>query len=347
VLPPTTSAIAADPLNRLHMVDAATGWAQTEQKILHTTDGGAHWQNVTPAGITSPIPAQMLTYTALDATTAWASAGKTIYRTTNAGQTWQATSLPIENSIAYVTFVDATYGWAVADVIAADGSESLTLYRTTDGGASWTQGATANGLGGSGGLPFAGEKSSPAFISPTTGWIGGSEPVTNFIYFYVTHDGGVTWRQQSLPRPMSQDFRSDVQTPTFFNASNGVLSVYASKLDGNNGAEFYYVTHDGGASWSMAGEVALDTLGTPDYLDMNHWWVLSGQIGNVLIYTGDGGQHWTTLTPESMFNGVQYIDFVSATVGWASARPDIELPVTLLHTTDGGHTWQQIHYQVG
>jgi hypothetical protein len=33
----------------LHMIDARTGWGLSEQAVLRTTDGGSHWQNVSPS----------------------------------------------------------------------------------------------------------------------------------------------------------------------------------------------------------------------------------------------------------------------------------------------------------
>src|SRR5689334_9841876 len=32
----------------LHMIDTKTGWALRKRAILRTTDGGGHWQNVSP-----------------------------------------------------------------------------------------------------------------------------------------------------------------------------------------------------------------------------------------------------------------------------------------------------------
>src|SRR5437868_14104294 len=35
-------------LYSLHMIDARTGWSLSKQAVLRTTDGGSHWQNVSP-----------------------------------------------------------------------------------------------------------------------------------------------------------------------------------------------------------------------------------------------------------------------------------------------------------
>src|SRR5579864_3196067 len=57
---PTPSPGPNPPINTLWMSDATTGWARTTtQLILHTTDGGKSWQNVTPpypAGNTVQLP---------------------------------------------------------------------------------------------------------------------------------------------------------------------------------------------------------------------------------------------------------------------------------------------------
>lgn len=63
---------AYQPINMLLMSDATTGWARTTtQQILHTSDGGNSWQNVTPpypAGYAMRLPP---VFASLNGTMAW------------------------------------------------------------------------------------------------------------------------------------------------------------------------------------------------------------------------------------------------------------------------------------
>ena len=69
---------------------------------------------------------------------------------------------------------------------------------------------------------------------------------------------------------------------------------------------------------------------------------LSGDRGGVILATTDGGGHW-----QQQYSGaeaIERLEFVSPLVGWAVASPHrrSDESVTLLHTTDGGHTWQAL-----
>ncbi|HKD75642.1 MAG TPA: hypothetical protein VKB76_09115 [Ktedonobacterales bacterium] len=334
--------VGTSPLTHVQMIDSTTGWAADVNRVYRTTDAGQTWHNVTPAGVvvaSANGPAEFV-FTALDTVTAWFSNGLKIYRTTDSGQSWQSTSPPVAGTIGYLTFIDAQHGWAVDNLGTTAGQEHQNLLRSTDGGVSWTQVASTEK---SGGYSATTDLKPPVFASATTGWIGGYYPADNAIYLEVTHDGGVTWQPQSLPRPMSQTFQAPMTGITFFDARNGALSLNVIQMSTNTSTEYYYVTHDGGASWSIAGAPQPATFAAPDFLDASHWWVIGGQNYNNLAMTGDGGQHWTTITPGGAFNSLNALDFVSATTGWAY---DTSSPL-LLQTTDGGHTWQKITFRIG
>jgi len=79
------------PLLSLHMVDEETGWALASGALLHTTDGGRHWANVTPPGALGSAFSPAF----VDGNRAWVASAfeqgpiVTLYRTTGGGQTWQ------------------------------------------------------------------------------------------------------------------------------------------------------------------------------------------------------------------------------------------------------------------
>jgi photosystem II stability/assembly factor-like uncharacterized protein len=337
------------PINALWMSDATTGWARTTTHlILHTTDGGKSWQDVTPpypAGSTVQVPP---VFAFLSGTVAWVAVfeqqqpGGTIpdvlFRTGDGGHTWQQAMLPRSSlGVSQVQFVNAQDGWVLAGFggVAA-GSQAVDLFRTTDGGQTWSTVARAGSPPDT--IPTVGLKSGMGWASATTGWITGCIcAAENTVYLYRTQDGGVSWQPQSLPLPSLQAVIT-TQPPVFFSATQGLLPVtFFNGKAGNSLA--VYATHDGGATWSSS--TLLSAAGsTWDFLTMQQGWVV-GANGTTLDETSDGGQHWTAITPGANFQHISQLDFVSAQEGWAISTPTPAAPV-LLKTMDGGQTWVQI-----
>ena len=163
--------------------------------------------------------------------------------------------------------------------------------------------------------------------------------LTNLAWLYVTHDGGSTWHQQTLPLPQGvPPAQLSIQTPTFFSATDGLLPVRFSDLTTSKGiATVIYETHDGGTTWRSTMPVSA-VLSTTHFLDMQHGWLTDG---TTLFITNDGGQQWTKLTPSANFKQVTQLDFVSESTGWAISNQSSGSSI-LLKTTDSGKTWSQI-----
>ena len=357
-------------LSSLHMIDATTGWALgVDQpgglnRILRTTDGGTHWQDVTPLPRT--IAYQKTTYVGepyfLNACVAWVAllqpgnAPALLFRTGDGGETWQQSTLP-GSEIGGIDFIDAQTGWLTVDVLKNGKFAEEDFYHSVDGGQSWTKIAISSPVTNNqpGALPFANADNNPTFINPTTGWITGALSVYNNPRLYITRDGGRTWHQQLLPPPSNGDSRifkagTVVWQPQFFSASEGILPVSfwsTSSLD-------VYVTHDGGNSWQdtsllrFPANSNLDVYApTPDpiFMDSNHGWVGGPSVEPFLYVTSDGGKHWTKIVPRPNQNYIALFDynFVTNKVGWAithsSSAPE---PPLLFKTEDGGKTWLYI-----
>src|SRR5258708_12947999 len=88
----------AGPITSIHMLDANTGWAVTynTNRILHTTAGVTHWQDVTP-----PVDSQSSIIGGADffnPPTAWVAVinGTRLFvsPTHHGGQSWQKAPLP-------------------------------------------------------------------------------------------------------------------------------------------------------------------------------------------------------------------------------------------------------------
>ncbi len=342
------SAVRALRLGYVHMIDGAVGWAISETgAIVRTIDGGQQWTNVTPRGqpiiladvafltgrlaIVVAIPSQPANHAL-------------VFRTADGGQSWRSVivTLLFPNDIRQLTFVDARHGWLFAAPNPAAGSQASQVLRTSDGGARWDSVAVTDPPGQytRGGLPFVGDKSGLGFSDASTGFATGPGVVAGDTYLYVTHDGGRTWRYQSLPLPT--EHRKDIVSldpPAFFTPHDGAMQGHLSS------GQTFFVTHDGGKTWA-----ATTPLPSPlrwSYLDVRQWVAFAG---GSLYTTGDSGQHWTmidsnlsTLAPR----GLKVLIFVTTRIGYGLSVIDGQEYGALLHTTDAGHTWSVLHpYQV-
>lgn len=344
---PTPAPGAGVHLLTIHMIDATTGWAGgplvKAWRVLRTTDGGVHWKDVTPPS----APAQQGEIPAffLNAAVAWVaplqSDGKTLvfFRTTDGGQTWQREGSVRDGPESQMIFIDAQHGWLLTLPVGGGvGDIPVDLFRTTNGGASWVKIQSIRGAAPPGELP-GGQSITLSFLNASTGWATGTGDVTqnNFFWLYVTHDGGFTWKHQTLPLPagVTQGFFS-ITPPTFFNARDGVLPVSIGTA--NTSYLDVYVTHDGGDSWQSTSLLPTKS-GSADFSDADHGWAIDTAA---LFATSDGGQHWKKLSTNLDFNNlVVSLHFISTTIGWVlSDTPSGD--ALLLKTEDGGQTWTNV-----
>lgn len=319
ITPTTTSPL--NSLKSIHMIDATTGWAETSSSLLHTTDGWRTWKDVTPHQAALVGAGYFLT-----GSVAWIGeasglnlqAGQKpaviISHTTNGGQTWQSATLsvPVPEGVFSISFINDQDGWSEASVGGTTGTDLVEMFRTTDGGKSWI--AVSD-------FPQIGHKTGLVFLNTSTGW-------ANSAGLYVTHDGGTTWRQQTVPTPPGQGFA----LPTFFNAHDGLLPTNSRLL----------VTHNGGTTW-LPGSLLPQSSGLVTFSDLQHGWIAVDN-GTTLYRTNDGGEHWAKITPvfTASITAFAQLNFVSTKIGWALGYTPEAANTLLFKTTDGGQTWTQI-----
>lgn len=359
------AAAQAEPhaLDFIHMTGPLAGWAVTVPRephvneLLHTSDGGVHWLDVTPRGSSSVEEPAVLT-----SLVAWVESS-TLLQTIDGGRTWRSLGpLPmfrtLGNPIPFAAggtldFIDARNGWRMMGVGAA-GSEEVYIHRTTDGGATWVKVTYTTSGDEASGLPFGGDKAGITFLNATTGWVTGYTVGCDYTYLFVTHNGGHTWRQQRFPLPplVTSHWNDYTMPPTFFSTRDGVLPIllsYSVKdqyCESGKTVVVFYVTHDGGATWMYTTPVEVRGAPASSFADMAHGWVTDG---NVLYLTRDGGHRWTKVLLPLAFADIKQLDFISPQVGWAVRGPTWTLkrtPPSLLKTVDGGHTWAPAIYTI-
>jgi len=347
------------------------GWADG---TLRTTDGGAHWTDVSP-----PTPKDRtkggFTYYLLDIDHAWvtqaigpgftSATALVISATSDGGQTWSQATVPISGAAtesAQLGFLDPSHGWLVTDTghttfdktntSLVSQPSTRTVYTTADGGHSWKLLMTAHEGDGStlGTLALSCYMNGLRFRSLSDGWltwdsncgIGSSGPpevAPTKAQVAVTHDGGATWQRVILPSSGSSTDYICTAHPPVFTSSRGVLPVDCGGL-GGPGYSGVYATSDGGGSWSFRKlPVFSQQL---DFVDASNGWTFA-TTGAVLYRTTDGGVNWTAVKQFAGEQNTNGLSFVSPTVGFAiTARYSADGKSgysTMWKTTDGGSTW--------
>lgn len=327
--------VSAPVLQSLDMLDGSNGWGLTDLGVVRTTDGGVTWHTATPASL-SGAPASSFF---LDASTGWLivmgadpSTG-TLYHTTDGGMTWNSVAVPFDGGS--LKFVDAQNGWELIGLSAGMSHEAVAVYRTRDGGATWARAIiddpTVQGYSDS--LPLVGDKNGISALDAQHAWVTGAQPSDDFIYVYATQDGGTSWAHQNFSIPSGYSpAQTSANLPVFFGANQAVLPVL---LYSNSNAAVFYVSQDGGQSWTATTPVAQGGfLAVGSAEDFFVW-----DGGAALSASHDGGNSWSSISPDvNLKDTLVSIQFVNANTGWVLTS-DASSHHRLYQTTDGGATW--------
>lgn len=325
----------------VYFADSQNGWvSNTNNLVLHTTDGGATWtlQTITDSYV------EISDLHFFDANNGLVSASGTIYSTSDGGATWQQTN---SDGPVYFQFMDGDNGWGIA------GWDAM---KTTDGGQTWE---TIS-------LEQYDSLYNLHFVDENTGWVVGYYGLVLF-----TDDGGETWQDQSV------ELTSSIYSVDFGTSDQGMFVgtygfIYGT---GNAGREWHSVrtaeqwdlndiyfanantgwaigensqnegvvlkTTEGGNSWSeVAANSDWDNLSEIYFLNDQVGWV-AGKLSNghgMLLSTDDGGATWTTeIGTEDGYSGFLAFQFnVDENLGWITGEEG-----TILSTTDGGNSWSE------
>jgi photosystem II stability/assembly factor-like uncharacterized protein len=364
-------------LRSLQMTSAMTGWAlyysgnpnssSPALLLARTTDGGRSWTDVTPAAarpmLATPDAAQVLdpvgggrAYLAVTEATQESSTTVNttmVFVTTDGGGTWtDSAPLRAVSTVSEVSFADPQQGFLMlGGGDDAMGEDAVWLYRTADGGAHWSlaaatpapTGTAVSSQPGPGQIPAACDKRGLAFPAATNGWIASTCNAGLANALLVSHDGGVSWADESLPLPatLCAGGACTVSGPQFLDRTGFVT------VDPEPAGAALLVTRDLGQTW--------DRLALPGGLQYPQITFFSptqgvlvagetqGAFGGTFYTTADGGRTWTPVPQGVNLTrlGVA-IDFATPEDGFAwtnSLASDPAAPTSIYETTNSGRTW--------
>jgi photosystem II stability/assembly factor-like uncharacterized protein len=345
------------------MASSSKGWALGTQDnkyfyILFTQDAGLSWEDRSP-----PVQLPIREYSRNDEiffsqageNTAWVLFSDTkalanegihqIWRTDDGGHTWSNSDpLPFTYGAAYIHpgwfhFIDKDLGWLFAQSEFFQMHDWSYLFATKNGGMTWE---LVNSTGDS--MIENLMNTGIAFANDNDGWVTKYDLGGGFggPYIEQTRDGGYTWEEVLLPAPsgIEWDYRRSWKSlqPIFLNPQKGMLLLQHFRYDEKEGKlirdnpdTYVYSSDDWGKHWEM-----IKLTGSVDHLLF-----VSPEIGFAMgrdhFKTINGGASWEKIKTVS-WDG--QFSFINETEGWVVAQNDDQ--IALLHTKDGGKTYQEI-----
>ncbi len=313
-----------------------TGYALIGDTLLSTRDGGESWKPL-DFGQKGFVPEHL---SFVDSETGWVigtiaqsmkpSAGEgnghnevVVFKTTDRGNHWQRQFSLTEGTDQLgsigICFTDKTNGWFLSSNI---DTWSGGLYRTKDGGSHWTRTSEVRTL-----------RPTPTklqFITGGVGWIPlevGAGPIDGGIM--MTQDGGEHFWTIGEGKGWS------IRDVALLSSTKG----WAIGIDPNR-SDYLMKTVDGGKTWTQLYPSVRPTRDSV-FADNQHGYGL-GQLSdpNVLLVTSNGGESWSQLYRFDQTTPVFSVAFLDEQTGWAIAGQQGSEKMTVLHTIDGGRSWQ-------
>ena len=329
--------------------------------VWKTTDGGAHWQNLTDTMPTSAVGAlaidpnnDNIVYVGTgEANYANHSRyGLGVYKTTDGGSTWTITgaSTFAGRCISKIVVDPANSQTLYASVTAAGGFPEkagakghpqkdgpLGVFKSTDGGVNWIQ--LGGGLPNQAATDLSIVRSASSTIYAAIGRPFGA--TENGIY--KSTNSGATWSKLSGGLPTSNLGRISVSTAP--NSTTRVYALVVNKCDaaGNNGSTLgAYRSNDSGATWT--------SLGVGSFQQTYGWYLCAIGVsptsqdtaifaGYDLLRTTNAGSSFSTVT-------AQHVD--NHALAWdASGRLWAGCDGGIFRSSNNGTSWTNMNSGLG
>lgn len=308
-----------------------------------------------PEGETAPPPpgekSRVADAELVAADQGWAWKGESLLWTADGGETWRDITPPGTEGEAIwtISFLDVAHGWValsppferIEDLLA------VRMVRTEDGGQTWQELSPFEAN-----LPNGppGRVEDLRFLDSQRGWMSIDNTVTmnsSTGYLFETADGGVTWRQRSLPNAGPVRFITPSVGWTIGSCCTGAPKQL-------------YRTDDGGATWQQQ-RPAPNPGGAGDGYDFHDYSlpVFQNERQGVLAVTlrderyevtgvgfyrtSDSGESWQ---PAATFessgellpgSGIPITLQIVTGDHWV-----VVMPEALFVTRDGGGSWEQV-----
>jgi len=350
-------------LQQVEFFDESTGFitAASDSPMLKTTNGGADWMIIdNPTGLEN-LHIQDMYF--LNETTGFiyadsgmmASIGL-IAKTTDAGESW---NIVHDDASAYsgaFDFIDDQHG--VMGTSTCMYASKVLL--TEDGGNNWQE-VFFPSFSWQGAVTMCFYDQNKVFSAGALGMM------------FYSNDGGNEWQTG-----YDRTFWGDVYDLEFLNENTG----YALAQDHRGGmaASSLFKTTDGGENWVNSGGTS-SYEGAFDFIDENTGFIAVRDFGLFIYKTTDGGENWTqqqtgydfeaqainyynsnlgivageSTVLKTTDSGLTWEVIYSLTSGWNNKNDieivsenefyitgDEEFGTFLIHTTDGGNTWENL-----
>lgn len=333
-------------LNEAAFIDSNNGFiCGTSQTLIHTTDGGKTWQNVTLTVLGQSTNLNHILF--VDSKTGFiTSSVGDVLKTTDGGANWSRVGTAATDYVNRIYFTDQNNGYLLT------GFNSPVLYKTADGGATWTPetvniGGTFTGLAinktgdklcmvglGTGSGSTSDNPGSTIILKNGSGpWVVRSS-IANYDYVdgnlfasgtgYLfggqnlkTTDGGITWKDMNIV----PDYYEPVTHGYFINADTGFYSTYRR----------FYRTTNGGTTWTRLNIDSTLLIERIFFSDAKTGFLVNTQH---VYKTTDGGNTWASTLDGNFESSFFSMKFVNAQTGFAVGSYSY-----FYKTTDGGNTW--------
>jgi photosystem II stability/assembly factor-like uncharacterized protein len=292
--------------------------------VEHSSDGGVHW---TSSSLAAPYSAYTIAADGADV----CCAGDGILVSGNDAATWQSATSGQEYFFTAAQAVSANDIWATDDAGA--------LLHSSDG-THWTEQASP--------LRWVNSLDGVSFPDANDGWVVGTDGEGNGSSVILhTSDAGATWQ------PQQSNLSGELDGVDFVNDTTG-WAISWDNYGMSVGAPLTMEhTTDGGQTWVPQYVYDNACLYAVDFIDATTGWACgyyqpsenSNGLPGIFVTT-NGGLTWAKEKVPAEAQEISDLQFLDASDGWAVGTSydenDNLQQGWVLHTTDGGQTWNRL-----